>query len=95
MDADRLLSESERGIHLLFDNDTIAEAFAQDPSSLHRALEAQRACVESAVEALLRQPTAIAGRLFIEGLAPELRHVLVLLYFELLDGRLRGRRVLH
>jgi hypothetical protein len=95
MDADRVLSESERGIHLLFDNATIAEAFAQDPAALQRALKALGASVESVVEALLRQPTALAGRAFIEGLAPELRHVLVLLYFELLDGRLRRSRVLH
>jgi hypothetical protein len=36
-----------------------------------------------------------AGRSFVGGLPLEIRHVLVLLYFELLDDRLRDRQTRH
>jgi hypothetical protein len=95
MDAERLLAESERGIHLLFDNATIQAAFAQDPARLQRVILHEGPRLQGMIDALLRQPSAIAGRRFLEEQPPELRYVLVLLYFELLDGRLRGDRILH
>jgi hypothetical protein len=95
MDTERVLAESERGIHLLFDNPTIVSAYAQDPDRLERALLTEGYDLQAVVDDLLRQPTAVEGRCFIEGLSPDLRHILVLVYFELLDGRLTASRVLH
>jgi hypothetical protein len=51
--------------------------------------------VERAIRGLLAQPSATAGRAYVAGLPRELQYVLVLLYFELLDERLRRRRTLH
>jgi hypothetical protein len=51
--------------------------------------------VERAIRGLLAQPDCDAGRAFVATLPRELQYVLVLLYFELLDGRLRRRRTLH
>ena len=95
MDTERLLAESERGIHLLFDTGTIAEAFAQDPRRLELALLREGPAVQDVVDALWRQPSAAAGRRFVAALPAALRHLLVVLYFELLDGRLLPGRVLH
>jgi hypothetical protein len=95
VDTERLLAAGERGSHLLFDTPTIAEAFAQDARRLEAVVRADAAGVERAIRGLLAQPTCTAGRVFVETLPRELQYVLVLLYFELLDGRLRRRRVLH
>jgi len=95
VDTERLLESGERGIHLLFDNRTIAEAYAQDPVRLEGWVRSAGEEVEQAILGLLAQPDATAGRAFVAGLPAEPRSMLVLLYFELLDDRLRRRRVLH
>ncbi len=95
MDTERVLAESERGIHLLFDNPTIVAAYAQDPGRPQKVILAEGHKLQEALEDLLEQPDAVEGRRFIAGLNPDLRYVLVLLYFELLDGRLQPPRVFH
>lgn len=95
LDTDRLLEVGERGIHLLFDADTIHDAFEQDAERLRLELAGRVAEVHFAIEYVVRLPSLEEARRFIAELAPAVRHVLVLLYFELLDGRLRRRRVLH
>ena len=44
---------------------------------------------------VLKLRDANAARAYIAGLAPALRYILVLLYFELLDSRLRQHPTLH
>ncbi len=95
MDAERLLEFGERGIHLLFDTSTISEAFSQDRSLLRDFAAERTTEISFAVDHLTRLPTARAARSFIQELPRETQYVLVLLYFELLDGRLRKNRVLH
>ncbi len=51
--------------------------------------------VERAIHGLLAQPSCTAARAFVESLPRALQYVLVLLYFELLDGRLREHAPLH
>lgn len=95
MDTERLLAAGERGSHLLFDTPTITEAFSQDARQLEAVVRADGAAVERAIHGLLAQPTCSAGRAYVASLPRALQYVMVLLYFELLDGRLRRRRVLH
>jgi hypothetical protein len=95
MDTERLLAAGERGSHLLFDTRTIAEAYSQDARQLEAVVRSDGPAVERAIHGLLAQPTCSAGRVFVESLPRALQYVLVLLYFELLDGRLRRRRILH
>ena len=95
MDTERLLAAGEQGLHLLFDTPTIAEAFAQDAKHLEAVVRADADGVERAIRGLLAQPSCTAGRAFVEELPRDFQYVLVLLYFELLDGRLRKRRILH
>jgi hypothetical protein len=95
MDTDSLLDVGERGTHLLFDTATIAEAFAQDARELEAVVRGDGAGVEKAIRGLLAQPSCEAGRAFVDALPRELRYVMVLLYFELLEGRLRKHCALH
>ena len=95
LDTDRLLEIGERGIHLLFDTDTIQTAFEQDAERLRLELAGRVAEVHLAIEQVVRLSSLEEARGFIADLAPAVRHVLVLLYFELLDGRLRDHARLH
>ncbi len=89
MNTEWIFSSGTRGIHLLFDTHTIAEAFSQDPDHLLDIVEERLDEVHEMVHSLLSQPSAHRGRKFIEDLPAEMRHVMVLLYFEVIEGRLR------
>ena len=91
MDAEGILVAGEHGIHLLFDTSTIGAAFAEDPKALREIVAARRLELRAVLEAILAAPAADQARAFIAELPSELRHVLVMLYFELLDRRLRRR----
>ncbi len=95
MDTERLLDIGARGIHLLFDTETIVRAFQQDADLLRDELDGRFDEVHFAIDGLVRIPNAELARDFIEDLPVSVRYVLVLLYFELLDGRLRDAAVLH
>jgi hypothetical protein len=95
MDARTLFETSARGIHLLFDTPTIAEAFGEEPKALRRTVEQRFPEIRYVVHHLLALPSAVDGREFIAGLPRDLRCVIVLLYFELLDDRLRRSPLRH
>ena len=95
MDTESLLDAGERGTHLLFDTATIFEAFSQDARELEAIVRGDGAAVEASIRGLLAQPSCGAGRAFVDALPPAHRYVLVLLYFELLEGRLRKHCALH
>jgi hypothetical protein len=95
MDTDMLMEAGERGVHLLFETETITEAFRQDADCLREALAARTEEIHFVVRHLVKLRDANTAREYIAGLAPALRHILVLLYFELLDSRLRQRPILH
>ena len=93
MDTQGLLAASERGLHLLFDTRTVRAAFEQEAQRLRAVVDREIDSIQRVVQHLLRLPDASEGRDFIAALPRELQYVLVLLYFELLDGRLRKRPV--
>jgi hypothetical protein len=95
LDTERLLEIGERGIHLLFDADTIHTAFEQDAERLRLELAGRVEEVHFAIERVVQLGSLEEARRFVAELAPAVRHVLVLLYFELLDGRLREHAPLH
>jgi hypothetical protein len=95
MNTDLLMEAGERGIHLLFETETIAEAYRQDADCLRHALAGRLEEVHFVVRHVLKLGNANAAREYIAGLAPPLQHILVLLYFELLDSRLRRDPTLH
>jgi hypothetical protein len=95
MNTDRLMEFGERGIHLLFETETIAEAYRQDADRLRHALAGRLEEVNFVIRHDLKLGDANAAREYIAGLAPALQHILVLLYFELLDSRLRRDPTLH
>jgi hypothetical protein len=91
----QFLEVGERGIHLLFETPMIEEAFGQDGPTLRRIVSTRLDDVHKAVQRLLELGSPEAGRSFVAGLSPDIRHVLVLLYFELLDDRLRDTQTRH
>ncbi|HVH06909.1 MAG TPA: hypothetical protein VNE71_13010, partial [Myxococcota bacterium] len=95
MDTESLLAVGERGTHLLFDTPTIAEAFSQDARELEAVVRGDGAGVERAIRDLLAQPSCAAAREFVDALPRTFRYVIVLLYFELLEGRVRRHCALH
>lgn len=96
MDTERLLETGARGMHLLFDGQVIAEAFEQQVEVMRTIVDDEIETIQAAVESLLGLPDAAAGRAFIADLPRPVQYVIVLLYFELLDGTLRrGALTLH
>lgn len=95
MDAEKLLDLGERGVHLLFDTPTIREAVGQDAKHLRGVIEENLDEIQDAVVRVLELRSAQDGRAFIAGLPRDLQHVLVLLWLEMLDDRLRRRELRH
>ena len=81
----------ERGLHLLFDDGTIEAAFDQDPAALRQVVTTHRDQLEAVLAEILGIADAGAARDLIAALPVALRHVLVHLYFEILEGRMRRR----
>ena len=94
MDPERVLDVGELGIHLLFETTMIAEAFGQDADRLRSAVDGRLPDLQVALRRL-SELEPLQARSFVAELEPALRHVLILLYFDLLDGRLRQKPVLH
>ena len=81
----------ERGLHLLFDAATISAAFCEDAGMLREAVIAHRDELEAVLGEIVGIDDATAAKNLIAALPPELRHVLVHLYFEILEPRLQRR----
>jgi len=81
----------ERGFHLLFDPGTIEAAFGEDPAALREVVTSHRDELEAVLAEILGIADAATARDLIAALPVALRHVLVHLYFEILEGRMRRR----
>jgi hypothetical protein len=79
----------ERGYHLLFDHATLTAALGADPDALREIVLAHRDELEAVLAEILGLVDTAAARALIEALPAGLRHVLVHLYFEILEGRMR------
>jgi hypothetical protein len=90
MDTNRLLDAGECGTHLLFERSEIEEAFSEAAEGLQGIVGARMEEIHAAVENVVSIPDLGAARRFVSSLPSEVRHVLVLLYFELLDSRVRA-----
>lgn len=81
----------ERGLHLLFDAAIISAAFGEDPGTLREAVARHRNELEALLGEIVGIDDAATAKTLIAALPPGLRHVVVHLYFEILEGRLRRR----
>jgi hypothetical protein len=88
VDAEHIFRAGEFGLHLLFEEATIAAALEQDPERLRRTVESRRNELQAVLAEVLALDRAEQARRFIAVLPGELQHVLVVLYFELLGRRL-------
>lgn len=94
MDTNRLLDAGELGTHLLFDRRSIQEAFSNEAEDLRGIVAARLEEIQAAVESVVAIPELGAARRFVASLPADVRRVLVLLYFELLDSRVRAKLAL-
>jgi hypothetical protein len=95
MDTEKLLDLGARGVHLLFGNDEIEAAFERDATALRDEIAGRAAEVQAAIDVLMCLDDLDRSRAFIDGLEPGIRHVLVLIYFDLLDTHVRKAATLH
>lgn len=93
-DTERLLESGARGCHVLFDNEMILKAYTQDTQRLYMTLEERFDEIQESIALLLDMDAADASHFF-DALAPETRSIIVLLYFEILDTRMRQRSTIH
>jgi len=89
MDTEQLLELGARGVHLLFDNTEIEAAFERDAAALREEIAGRHAEVQGAIAALMELDDVDEGRALIDSLDDGIRHVLVLIYFDLLDSHAR------
>ncbi|MGH9390424.1 MAG: hypothetical protein ACRD1Z_12475, partial [Vicinamibacteria bacterium] len=66
--------------------------FQKDLQELQKFADGRKDEIGSIVNALLALPDAERGREFIESLPREIQHVLVLLYFQVIDRHLAQRQ---
>ena len=92
LNTEFLIAEALKGNHLLFPNALIAEAFSRSATVLEASLEDRREEIGRTVSALLTLETVEEGREFVSGLSRDIQHILILLYFQLVDGVLRKRK---
>jgi len=95
MDTTSLLDLGARGVHLLFANDEIEAAFEQDATALRAEVAGRAAEISSAIDTLMQLEDLHRGRALIDSLDTHVRHVLVLIYFDLLDTHLRQEATRH
>jgi hypothetical protein len=91
MMGESIFQLGERGFHLLFDAATISTALGEDPGALRAAVVAHRRELESVLAEILALDDARSAHCLIAALPPELRHVIVHLYFEILEARVQRR----
>jgi hypothetical protein len=94
MNSEWIFQSGTQGVHVLFDTPTIQRAFSQDVDHLLDIVEERIDEVHEMVHHVLAQPSVRRGRDFIDNLPAEMRYVMVLLYFEVIEGRLRKQEPL-
>ena len=91
LNTEFLIEEGLKGNHLLFSRERICEAFSRSPGTLDHLLQSRRDAINEVVGTLLSQPNLEEGREYVSGLARDDQHILILLYFQLVDSLLLRR----
>jgi hypothetical protein len=92
LNAEFLVEEALKGNHLLFSNEIISEAFLRNVGALHNLFESRRDEINEIVRTLLSQPSLDQGRNYILSLPRDDQHILILLYFQLVENVLLRRK---
>jgi hypothetical protein len=92
LNTEFLITEGLKGHHLLFPNELICQAFGRNFSALQKTLEGRREEINETVSRLLSVGSLEEGRSYVSSLHPDVQHILILLYFQLVDGVLMRRR---
>lgn len=95
MNTENIIKIGVQGIHVLFDNETIVQAFSQDADYLRDEIEKDLNSIQAYVQKLGKAKTIDDARAFLASLPTPIRYLFVLLYFEMIDERLRKQCVFH
>ncbi len=92
MNTEFLIEEALKGNHLLFSNEIISEAFSRNVGTLQDLFASRREEINEIVGTLLSQPNLEEGRDYVLSLPRDDQHILILLYFQLVEGLLLRRK---
>lgn len=87
-----ILTQSELGIHILFDNELISEVFSQEYSEEEFFEVSNIKKVQEYILQLLQYKTLNDKRGFINSLSEEDRHLVVRAYFYIIENNLRTQQ---
>ncbi len=86
-----ILSEGRKGHHLLFDHESIKDAFKHKPEELMHTFETKLNEINEVLNEVFALKTFEQKRAYINTLSNEIKNALVYGYFQLLDGRIQGQ----
>ena len=85
-----LLHHSTRGVHILFDNQTIARIL-RNPTNQSTLLEVDRLKqVQELLGELIARKTYTAKMAYLEGLEPQRLEILIRTYFNIVENTIRA-----
>lgn len=90
---DYIITQGLKGHHILFDNDQIRRAFEKKDKEFTRLSTDKIQEVRNALQEILTRPNMEDKKEFIAQLPEDTRHVLILLYFQILEKNLLSQKV--
>lgn|GEM_PF-827713 len=89
---DYIINQGLKGYHILFDNDQIRRAFEKKDKEFARMSTNKIQEVRNALQEILTRPNMEEKKEFIAQLPEDTRHVLILLYFQILEKNLLSQK---
>jgi len=90
LQMEALLHHSTRGVHILFDNQTIARIL-RNPTNQSTLLEVDRLKqVQELLGELIARKTYTAKMAYLEGLEPQRLEILIRTYFNIVENTIRA-----
>lgn len=91
LQMEALLHHSTRGVHILFDNQTIARILRNPSNPASTLLEVDRLKqVQELLGELIARKTYTAKRAYLEGLEPQRLEILIRTYFNIVENTIRA-----
>jgi len=85
-----VIEQGRRGHHVLFEPEEIRRAFRSDTKDLSELEPDEISAINKTVNKIVRSADPEAQREVIRDLRDDLRDLLVLLYFQIIDGNIAG-----
>ncbi|HLG19865.1 MAG TPA: hypothetical protein VI895_08650 [Bdellovibrionota bacterium] len=90
-----ILSEGRKGNHLLFNPETIRDAFTKNPEDLKKMFQEKLDEINNALNHTFQLSTFEEKRNYISSLPAEIQHAMIFGYFQLLEGSEDQEKIIH